>query len=128
MVTGAVLETAAGWQNRPLEADPKLIQRYQRRFQGFGEKFVPMDARGMDGTLSVTRNLDAGPRRPGRNCLFRIAASPSPGGARRLQGKSPLQRTRTLPKPRRLCRFSISTARFALFNSKRDNALLLLWC
>src|SRR5208282_4328342 len=34
--------------------------------------------------------------------------------------QEPLHRTRILPKPRRLRRFSISDARFALFNIKRD--------
>src|SRR3984893_5603784 len=36
--------------------------------------------------------------------------------------QEPLHRTRILPKPRRLRRFSISDARFALFNIKRDIA------
>src|ERR1019366_3776439 len=36
--------------------------------------------------------------------------------------QEPLYRTRILPKPRRLRRFSISDARFALFNIKRDIA------
>src|ERR1019366_1182209 len=38
--------------------------------------------------------------------------------------QEPLYRTRILPKPRRLRRFSISDARFALFNIKRDIAPL----
>src|SRR5208337_2240456 len=37
--------------------------------------------------------------------------------------QKPLHRTRILPKPRRLRRFSISDARFALFNIKRDIAI-----
>ena len=37
--------------------------------------------------------------------------------------QKPLHRTGILPKPRRLRRFSISDARFALFNIKRDIAL-----
>src|SRR6202011_1982501 len=37
--------------------------------------------------------------------------------------QEPLHRTRILPKPRKLRRFSISDARFALFNIKRDIAL-----
>ena len=38
------------------------------------------------------------------------------------KARRPLHRTRILPKPRRLRRFSISDARFALFNIKRDIA------
>jgi hypothetical protein len=40
--------------------------------------------------------------------------------------QKPLHRTRILPKPRRLRRFSISDSRFALFNIKRDIAVRLL--
>jgi hypothetical protein len=41
-----------------------------------------------------------------------------------MQEAALLHRTRILPKPRRLRRFSISNARFALFNIKRDIAFL----